>query len=136
MVWNKPPRACHERLKDFLNSKGFKIGDVDTALLTKSIGKDLFIYQIYVDDIIFGSTNQDFCEEFGEIMSKEFEMSMIAELNYFLRLQMKQLKEGTFISQSKYVTDLLKKFGLMDAKSINTHMATNGILILMREVTR
>ncbi|WVZ76211.1 hypothetical protein U9M48_024201 [Paspalum notatum var. saurae] len=68
------PRAWYERLRDFLVSKGFKIGKVDTTLFTKSIGKDLFICQIYVDDIIFGFTNASFCEEFGEMMSKEFEM--------------------------------------------------------------
>ena len=60
------PRAWYERLRDFLISKGFKIGKVDTTLFTKAIGKDLFVCQIYVDDIIFGSTNPSFCEEFGE----------------------------------------------------------------------
>ena len=104
------PRAWYERLRDFLIYKGFKIGKVDTTLFTKSIGKDLFICQIYVDDIIFGSTNQDFCEEFGEMMSREFEMSMIGELSFFLGLQIKQLKEGTFVCQSKYMKDILKIF--------------------------
>ena len=63
------------------------------------MGKDLFICQIYVDDIIFGSTNPSFCEEFGE--SREFEMSMISELSFFLGLQIKQLKEGTFVCANK-----------------------------------
>ena len=89
------PRAWYERLRDFLISKGFKIGKVDTTLFTKAIGKDLFICQIYVDDIIFGLTNTNFCEEFGEMMSREFEMSIIGELSFFLGLQIKQLKEGT-----------------------------------------
>jgi hypothetical protein len=71
------PRAWYERLRDFLLSKGFKIVKVDTTLSTKKIGNDIFICQIYVDDIIFGSTNEDFCKEFGEMMSREFEMSMI-----------------------------------------------------------
>jgi hypothetical protein len=102
------PRALYERIRDFLVSKGFKIGFVDTTLFTKTIGKDLFVCQIYVDGIFFGSANKDFCEEFGELMSKEFEMSMIGELNYFLGLQIKQLKQGTFVCQSKYVKDLLK----------------------------
>ena len=86
------PRAWYERLRDFLISKGFKIGKVDTTLFTKEIGKDLFVCQIYVDDIIFGSTNPSFCEEFGEMMYSEFEMSMIGELSFFLGLQIKQLK--------------------------------------------
>jgi hypothetical protein len=90
----------------------------------------LFVCQIYVDDIIFGSTNELFCEEFGKMMSKEFEMSMIGELSFFLGLQIKQLKDGIFISQSKYLKDMLKKFGLENAKPIKTPMATNGHLDL------
>jgi hypothetical protein len=62
---------------------------VDTTLFTKTIEDDLFICQIYIDDIIFGSTNQDFCDEFGDMMSPEFEMSMIGELGFFLGLQVK-----------------------------------------------
>ena len=106
------PRAQYERLRDFLISKGFKIGKVDTNLFTKAISKDLFVCQIYVHDIIFGSTNPSFCEEFGDMMSRKFEMSMIGELSFFLGLQIKQLKEGIFVCQSKYVKDILKKFGM------------------------
>ena len=80
------PRAWYDRLRDFLLSKGFIIGKVDTTLFTKKIGKDLFVLQIYVDDIIFGSINQDFYEEFGNMMANEFDMSMIGELSYFLAL--------------------------------------------------
>ena len=93
------PRAWYERLRDFFISKGFKIGKVDTTLFTKAISQDLFVCQIYVDDIIFDSTNPSFCEEFGEMMYREFEMSMIGELSFFLGLQIKQLKEGTFVCQ-------------------------------------
>jgi hypothetical protein len=81
------PRAWYESLRDFLLSKGFKIGKFDTTLFTKKIENDIFICQIYVDDIIFGSTNEDFCKEFGEMMSREFEMSMISELSFFLGLK-------------------------------------------------
>jgi len=83
------PRAWYERLRDFLLSKGFKMGKVETTLLNKKIGRDLFVLQIYVDDIIFGSTNQVFCEEFGNMMANDFEMSMIGELSYYLGLQIK-----------------------------------------------
>ena len=91
-------------------------------------GIDLFVLQIYVDDIIFGSTNQDFCEEFGKMMANEFVMSMIGELNYFLSLQIKQLKNSTFVSQGKYIKDMIKKFGMSDSKVISTPMGTNGNL--------
>jgi spore maturation protein CgeB len=122
------PRAWYERLRDFLFSKGFKMGKVDTTLFTKKLGNDLFVLQIYVNDIIFGSTNQDFCEEFGKIMVNEFEMSMIRELSYFLGLQIKQIKNDTFISQGKYIKDMIKKFGLHDTKSMSTPMGTNDQL--------
>jgi hypothetical protein len=124
------PHAWYERLQDFLVSKGFKVGKVDTTLFTKKIEDDLFICQIYVDDIIFDSNNQDFSDEFGDIMSQEFEMSMIGELSFFLGLQVKQAKDGTFIYQSKYVNYLLKRFGMDNSKPIKTPMATNAHLNL------
>jgi hypothetical protein len=65
------------------------MGKVDITLFTKKIVQDLFVLQIYIDDIIFGSTNQDFYEEFGKMMANEFEMSMIGKLSCFLGLQIK-----------------------------------------------
>jgi hypothetical protein len=79
------------------------MGKVDATLFTKKISKDLFVLQIYNDDIIFGSANQDFYEEFENMMANEFEMSMIGELNYFIGLQIKQMKNSTFVSQGKYI---------------------------------
>jgi hypothetical protein len=104
------------------------MGKVDTTLFTKKIGKDLFVFQIYVDDIIFGSTSQDFGDKFGKMMVSEFEMSMIKELSYFLGLQIGQMKNDTFVSQGKYIKDMLKKFGMDDVKAISTPMGTNGNL--------
>ena len=69
------PRAWYERLWDFLIEKGFTIGKVDTTLYTKKLDGHIFICQVYVDDIIFGSSNEDSCKEFGELMSKEFEIN-------------------------------------------------------------
>jgi hypothetical protein len=86
------PRAWYECLRDF------KVGTADPTLFTKTCDGDLFVCQIYVDDIIFGSTNQKSCEEFSRVMTQKFEMSMMGELNYFLGFQVKQLKDDTFIS--------------------------------------
>jgi hypothetical protein len=94
------------------------------------MGKYLFICQIYVDDIIFGSTNKLFCEEFSKIMTDMFEMSVIGVLTFFLGFQIKQAREGNFISQTKYTCDILKKFGMDKAKTIKTPMGTNGHLDL------
>jgi hypothetical protein len=72
--------------------------------------------------------NPDFCEEFGNMMANEFEISRIGELSYFLGFQIKQMKNGTFVSQGKYIKDVLKKFGMDEAKAISTPMGTNGNL--------
>jgi hypothetical protein len=103
---------------------------VDSTLFTRKMGKDLFICQIYVDDIIFSSTNTSFCDEFSKIMIDRFEMFMMGKLKYFLDFQIKQLKDGMFISQTKYTFDLLKKFSMDKAKPIKTLMGTNGYLDL------
>jgi hypothetical protein len=121
------PRAWYECLRDFLITNGFKVGKADPTLFTKTIDKDLFICQIYVGDIIFGSTNKSCCEEFSRIMKHKFEMSMMGGLKYFLGFQIKQLQEGTFICQTKYIQDILKKFGVKNAKPIKTPMGTKGI---------
>jgi hypothetical protein len=124
------PRAWYECLRDFLTQNGFKIGKTDSTLFTRKVDKDSFIYQIYVDDIIFGSTNQSFCDEFSKIMTDRFEMSMMGELKFFIGFQIKQLEDGTFLSQTKYIHDILKKFGMDKEKPIKTSMGTNGHLDL------
>jgi hypothetical protein len=124
------PRAWYECLREFLIGNGCRIGKGDSTLFTRRMGKDLFVYQIYVDDIIFDSTNKSFCDEFSKIMADRFEMSMIGVLTFFLGFQIKQVKDGTFISQMKYTRDILKKFGMENAKPIKTPMGTNGHLDL------
>jgi hypothetical protein len=95
-------RAWYECLRDFLISNAFKVGKTDPTLFTKTCNDGLLICQIYADDIIFGSTNQKSCAEFSRVMTQKFEMSMMGELTYFIRFQVKQLKEGIFLSQTKY----------------------------------
>jgi hypothetical protein len=124
------PRAWYECLREFLISNAFKVGKADPTLFTKTCNGDLFVCQIYVDDIIFGSTNQKSCEEFSRVMMQKFEMSMMGELNYFLRFQVKQLMEGTFIFQTNYTQDFLKRFRMKDANLAKTSMRTNGHLDL------
>jgi hypothetical protein len=127
------PRAWYECLNDFLLKNGFEIGKADSTLFIQRNGKDIFICQIYVDDIIFGSTNDNFCEEFSRIMTKRLEMSVMGELKFFLGFQIKQMKEETFLCQTKYVKDMLKRFDIADCKPIKTPMALNGHLNLNEE---
>ncbi|GJY58323.1 retrovirus-related pol polyprotein from transposon TNT 1-94 [Tanacetum coccineum] len=102
----------------------YTMGLVDNTLFTKKKDSHIIIVQIYVDDIIFGSTCQDLCDDFSKIMHDEFEMSMMGELNFFLGLQIKQLEDGIFFNQSKYVKEMLQKFGLENAKPIKTPMSS------------
>ena len=102
------PRAWYERLTSYLISKGFNQGQIDPTLFVKLIKEDIFIAQIYVNDIIFGSTNSEFLDEFTSLMEHEFEMSLVGKLTYFLGLQIKQTNEGNYIYQQKYTKELLK----------------------------
>ncbi|KAI0530899.1 hypothetical protein KFK09_000447 [Dendrobium nobile] len=96
---------------------------MDTTLLLKKLGDDILIIYIYVDDIIFGSTNKKLYDEFSKIMSTEFEMSLMGDLSYFLGFSIKQNEEGNFLSQSKYIKDILKKYEMDNAKPVNTLMS-------------
>ena len=80
------PRAWYERLRKFLVDQGFQMGSVDKSLFLLRHGKDLLIAQIYVDDIIFGGSSHALVSKFSEQMSREFEMSMMVELQFFLGL--------------------------------------------------
>ena len=119
------PKAWYDRLKAFLVKHEYKMGMVDNTLFTKKKSSDLIIVQIYVDDIIFGSTCQDMCDDFAKIMHDEFEMSMMGELNFFLGLQIKQMEDGIFFNQSKYIKEMLKKFGLEESKPMKTPMSSD-----------
>jgi hypothetical protein len=124
------PRALYEYLRDFLIKNSFRIGKADSTLFTRKIDKYLFVCQIYVDDIVFGSTNKFFCDKFSKIMTDRFEMSMMGVLTFFLGFQIKQAKERAFISQTKYTHDILKKIIMDMAKPIKTPMGINGHLDL------
>nr|GEX84984.1 retrovirus-related Pol polyprotein from transposon TNT 1-94 [Tanacetum cinerariifolium] len=119
------PKAWYDRLKDFLIKHEYKMGMVDNTFFTKKKSSNLIIIQIYIDDIIFGSTYQEMCDEFAKIMHDEFEMSMMGELNFFFELQMKQIEYGIFFNQSKYIKEMLMKFGLEESKPMKTLMSSD-----------
>ncbi|GJR84463.1 retrovirus-related pol polyprotein from transposon TNT 1-94 [Tanacetum coccineum] len=119
------PKAWYDRLKAFLIKQEYKMGMVDNTLFNKKKSSNLIIVQIYVDDIIFGLTYQDMCDEFAKIIHEEFEMSMMGYLNFFLGLQIKQMKYGIFFNQSKYIKEMLKKFRLKDSKPMKTPMSSD-----------
>ncbi|GKA06542.1 uncharacterized mitochondrial protein-like protein [Tanacetum coccineum] len=87
------------------------------------------LVQVYVDDIIFGFTKKSMCTEFEECMHKRFQMSSMGELTFFLGLQVKQQPDGIFISQDKYVADLLKKFDFLSIRTTTTPIESNKPLV-------
>ncbi|GJT41232.1 putative ribonuclease H-like domain-containing protein [Tanacetum coccineum] len=99
--------------------------DVKSAFLYGKIEEELS----ELDDIIFGSTKKKLCTEFEKMMHKKFQMSSMGELTFFLGLQVKQKEDGIFISQDKYVTEILKKFGFSDVKTASTPMETHKPLL-------
>jgi len=111
----------------------FKRGQVNTTLFRRTLEIDILVVQIYVDDIIFGSTNASLWKEFSKLMQNKFEMSMIRELKFFLGIQINQSKDGVYIHQTKYTKELLKKFKLEDCKVMNTPM--HPICTLSKEDT-
>jgi len=118
------PRAWYERLSKFLLEKDFSRGKVDTTLFIKKKLNDILLVQIYVDDIIFGSTNDFLSKELSQDTQSEFEMSMMGELNFFLGLQIKQTKNGIFFSKSNFCIDLIHRFGMENVKHMATPIST------------
>nr|GEV37603.1 hypothetical protein [Tanacetum cinerariifolium] len=132
------PKRVHQDLKDpswieamqeeLLQFKMQK-GQIDQTLFIKKQKADILLVQVYVDDIIFGSTNKDLCKAFEKLMKDKFQMSPMGELTFFLGLQVKQKQDGIFISQDKYVAEILRKFNLTDGKSASTPIDTEKPLL-------
>ncbi|GJR66568.1 putative ribonuclease H-like domain-containing protein [Tanacetum coccineum] len=121
---HQAPRAWYATLSTFLVKHGYRRGTIDKTLFIRRNKKDIMLVQVYVDDIIFGSTNKSWCDEFEALMQSRFQMSSMGELTFFLGLQVKQNKGGIFISQDKYVAEILKKFDLVNVKAAITPMET------------
>ncbi|GKE59056.1 retrovirus-related pol polyprotein from transposon TNT 1-94, partial [Tanacetum coccineum] len=116
------PMAWYETLSTFLIQNKFARGRIyNTLFIYKSKGEVLLV-QVYVDDIIFGSTSYKLCKQFEKLMTKKFEMSMMGKLTYFLGLQIKQDDKGISICQEQYTRNLLKKYEISDSSLVKTPM--------------
>ncbi|GJZ02623.1 putative ribonuclease H-like domain-containing protein [Tanacetum coccineum] len=122
-------RAWYETLSTYLLDNGFQRGKIDKTLFIRRDKGDILLVQVYIDDIIFGSTKKSLCTKFEKMMHKKFQMSSMGELTFFLGLQVKQKEDGIFISQDKYVTEILKKFGFTDVKTACRPMETQKTLL-------
>ncbi|GJT20511.1 retrovirus-related pol polyprotein from transposon TNT 1-94 [Tanacetum coccineum] len=116
------PRAWYDMLSSFLISQHFSKGAVDPTLFTRKVGNDLLLVQIYVDDIICALTNTTMCDEFANLMTSKFKMSMMGQMSFFLGLQISQSPRSIFINQSKYASKIIKKYGILTSDSVETPM--------------
>nr|GEV20015.1 putative ribonuclease H-like domain-containing protein [Tanacetum cinerariifolium] len=117
---HQAPRAWYATLSTFLLKHGYRRGIINKTLFLKKNNRDIILVQVYVDDIIFGSTKKAWCDEFEALMKREFQMSAMGELTFFLGLQVQQRPNGIFVNQDKYVQEILNKFDLASVKMETT----------------
>ncbi|GJY94597.1 putative ribonuclease H-like domain-containing protein [Tanacetum coccineum] len=132
---HQAPRAWYATLSTFLLKNGYRRGTIDKTLFIKKDKHDIILVQVYVDDIIFGSTKKSWCDEFEALMKNRFQMSSMGELTFFLGLQVKQKEDGIFISQDKYVAEILKKFDFANVKTASTPIETQKPLVKDEEAS-
>jgi hypothetical protein len=118
------PQTWYARLKMFLLEHGYVMGSVDNTLFTLKHDTDFLLVQIYVDNIIFSGSSHTLVSRFQKMMKNEFQMSIMGELTFFLRIEVKQTKECIFIYQAKYMKDLIKTFNMAELKPVSTLMST------------
>ncbi|GJY85722.1 putative ribonuclease H-like domain-containing protein [Tanacetum coccineum] len=128
------PRAV-STLSTFLLKNGYRRGTIDKTLFIKKDKNDIMLVQVYVDDIIFSSTKKSWCDEFETLMTSRFQMSSMGELTFFLGLQVKQKEDDIFISQDKYVAEILKKFDFASIKTASTPIKTQKPLVKDEEAS-
>ncbi|GKB10700.1 putative ribonuclease H-like domain-containing protein [Tanacetum coccineum] len=126
---HQAPRTWYETLSTYLLDNDFQRGQIDKTLFIKRYKDDILLVQVYVDDIIFGSTKKELSTEFEKLMHDKFQMSSMGELSFFLGLQVQQKSDGIFLSQDKYVAEILKKFDFVNVKTASTLMEPNKALI-------
>nr|GEX86814.1 putative ribonuclease H-like domain-containing protein [Tanacetum cinerariifolium] len=119
-IEDEAPRAWYATLSTFLLKHGYKRGTIDKTLFLNKNNHGIILVQVYVDDIIFGSTKKEWCDEFETLMKGEFQMSAMGELTFFLGLQVQQRPDGIFIHQDKYVQEILHKFDLGNVRTATT----------------
>ncbi|GJV59263.1 uncharacterized mitochondrial protein-like protein [Tanacetum coccineum] len=126
---HQAPRAWYETLSTYLLDNEFQRRKIDKTLFIKRYKGDILLFQVYVDYIIFGSTKNELCIEFEKLMPEKFQMSSMGEFIFFLGLQVQQKKDGIFISQDKYVGEIIMKFWFTDVKTASTPIETQKPLL-------
>jgi hypothetical protein len=123
------PREWYSRLDKYIQHAMFRKGSAENNLYIKVSQDNILLIEVYVDGIIFGSDDDRLSQKFAKDMQNKFEMSLLGELSLFLGLQICQSNQGIFISQTKYIREMIKRFGMEDCKPIITPMQTSCKLI-------
>nr|GEV07125.1 hypothetical protein [Tanacetum cinerariifolium] len=126
---HQAPRGWYETLSTYLLYNGFHKGKINKTLFIRRHKGDIFLVQVYVDDIIFSSTKKELCIAFEKMIHEKFQMISMGELTFFLGLQVKQKQDEIFISQDKYATETLKKCGFTKVKNVSTPIETQKPLL-------
>ncbi|XP_017191781.2 retrovirus-related Pol polyprotein from transposon RE1 [Malus domestica] len=123
------PRAWNDRFTSFLPSLGFQSTYSDSSLFVKIVGSDIVVLLLYVDDIIITGSSSPLIQQVIHSLTAEFDIKDLGALHYFLGIQVTKTAQGLFLSQSKYIQDLLQKVEMMDAKACDTHCLPNNRLL-------
>nr|GEV02692.1 retrovirus-related Pol polyprotein from transposon TNT 1-94 [Tanacetum cinerariifolium] len=126
---HQAPRAWYETLSTYLLDNEFHRGKIYKTLFIRRHKDDILLVQVYVDDIIFDSTKKELCNSFENMMHEKFQISSMGELTFFLGLQVKQKQDVIFISQDKYVAEILKKYEFSEVKNAITSIETQKPLL-------
>nr|GFB44705.1 retrovirus-related Pol polyprotein from transposon TNT 1-94 [Tanacetum cinerariifolium] len=129
------PRVWYDELSTFLLQNHFFKGTIDPMLFIRRFHDDILVVHVYVDDIIFGSTHPMYIKLFSHFMKSRFEMSMMREMTFFFDLQVNQSPCGIFINQSKYVLEILIKYGMESCDPVGTSMEIKDKLDLDQNET-
>jgi hypothetical protein len=125
-IWSQTsPQSMVFKTGRYLQQQGFRKGNADNNLYIKVNQDSIMLIEVYVDDIIFGSDDDRMSQKFSKDMQNEFEMSLLGEFSFFLGLQICQRNKGIFISQTKYIREMIKRFGMEDCKLVSTPMQTS-----------
>jgi hypothetical protein len=130
MDLNKPHRARYSRLSIKLIDLGFQSSKADTSLFFHRKGDVWIFVLIYVDDIIVASSTQQATTSLLEDLKVDFALKDLGELHYFLGIEVKKTRDGILLSQEKYTSDILKRFGMLNCKQVSTPMSTSGKLLI------
>lgn len=126
-------RAWYSKLDNYLLKCGFKRGATENNLYVKEKDRKLIVVVVYVDDIILSSDSDLLTNEFSVDMKPEFEISMLGVISYVLGLQIVHTPKGIFISQNKYLKEVLNIFGMKECSLVSTPMVIGWKLRKMDE---